>query len=787
LPETRTEAFGTADERVFTFGWDPVTRFKAYEKLSAKIDGTMTELRETRYTYDPDSRRLVTRTETDLTTDSVPYGTYGRTRVWTYAYEYHDENQSRLKIRTIDGPRTDVADTASYEYSAEGFLTRETDALGRTTQYLDHNGRGQPGRVIDANGVETLLTYTARGWPDTIARDSGGAVAWMDLDHDAVGNLTRITRADGSFLALSYDAAHRLHAIENGAGERVEFVLDAAGNPIRQRVRSAAGTVERQLEREFDALGRLHRERGSYGQFVRYDYGDNGYISAVTDALGRATVPGFDNLGRLVSVVDANNAAAAFSFDGEDRVTRVTDQRGLGTEYIYDGFGNLKQITSPDTGHTRYEYDDAGNRTRRVDARGIEVNYRYDALNRLIAVSYPDPAEDTSYHFGNWSLGETPVCTTCNGRLSVIAGPSGYSGYIYDPRGNVVRHTQAVAGAAYTVEYSYDLADNVSAITYPSGRVVEYTRDTLGRVRGITSRENALAAVATVVGNVDYPPFGPVAGFTHGNGLRQSIGYDEDMRVSGIHAGDGAGTDTQSTSYGYDLANNIVRIGDSLRPGNDQDFGYDTLDRLSAANGPYGALGYTYDSVGNRLTRSRERDGGVTTDSYGLDTTSNQLLSVANDNGNPVRLFTFTSNGNLATDTTDPGSEATFTYNTANRLARVQYQGITADYTYNALGQRVKKVLFGGQASISEEYLYDLGGNLIAVLDGNGVAVEEYIYLNGLRVAVFVDPLNEPADSDSDGIADGMDNCPLKPNAGQQDSDGDGAGNACDGPPPGCA
>jgi hypothetical protein len=38
-----------------------------------------------------------------------------------------------------------------------------------------------------------------------------------------------------------------------------------------------------------------------------------------------------------------------------------------------------------------------------------------------------------------------------------------------------------------------------------------------------------------------------------------------------------------------------------------------------------------------------------------------------------------------------------------------------------------------------------------------------------------------PTDGDSDGVADGQDNCPAVANADQLDTDGDGDGNACDG------
>ncbi|UTW46345.1 hypothetical protein KFE80_05540 [bacterium SCSIO 12696] len=66
---------------------------------------------------------------------------------------------------TADGPRTDVNDVTTYTYDAsDNRDTVTNNALGHLTQYLDYNGRGQPRRVIDPNGVETVLTYHVRGW-----------------------------------------------------------------------------------------------------------------------------------------------------------------------------------------------------------------------------------------------------------------------------------------------------------------------------------------------------------------------------------------------------------------------------------------------------------------------------------------------------------------------------------------------------------------------------------------------------------------------------------------------
>lgn len=56
------------------------------------------------------------------------------------------------------------------------------------------------------------------------------------------------------------------------------------------------------------------------------------------------------------------------------------------------------------------------------------------------------------------------------------------------------------------------------------------------------------------------------------------------------------------------------------------------------------------------------------------------------------------------------------------------------------------------------------------------------------RLVIYGDVNSQPSlvDSDSDGVPDTADNCPLIANPGQQDDDNSGRGDACDGLPPGC-
>jgi YD repeat-containing protein len=152
--------------------------------------------------------------------------------------------------------------------------------------------------------------------------------------------------------------------------------------------------------------------------------------------------------------------------------------------------------------------------------------------------------------------------------------------------------------------------------------------------------------------------------------------------------------------YGYDDNRNLTSITGTNTPWYSQTFAYDELNRLISATGRYGSISYTYDDVGNRLTRNT--NGVNETFSYFSGT--NRLQTIAG--GSNPRTFTYDSNGNITGDGT-----LTFICDQNNQLIEVkQGQTTIATYTYNGLGQRVKKVAGG----VTTVYHYDLDGRLIA-------------------------------------------------------------------------
>lgn len=680
LETSRTEAVGTAEERTITTRWDAVFRLPILVTEPGKT---------TAFTYDAQGR-LLTRIETDTVSGST------RTVKNTY------NGQGLLATR--DGPRTDVSDVTIFTYDAQGNLTATTNALGQTTRITAHDAHGRPLTLEDANGAISTLSYDARG--RLISRDVVGSLT--SFEYDGVGNVSKTILPDGSFLLTEYDDAHRLVAIEDNLGNRTEFTLDAAGNRTAETVRDPSSTITRTRSRVYDALNRLIQDIGGGGQETNFEYDVQGNQTAVIDGNDSRTESEYDVLNRLAKSIDPDLGETTFGYDARDNLVSATDAEGLTTTYTYDGLDNLVTQSSPDTGVTQYTYDNAGNRVTQTDARGVLAQYAYDELNRLTSIRYPSAEIDITFSY-DWG-------TNGIGRLTGMTDESGSTGFAYDNRGNLTSETRIIDGVAYTTRYTYDLADRILSITYPSGHEVAYGRDTLGRVASVDV--DVGPAVDSIVSAINYLPFGPMKGLTFGNGLVMSRTFDLDYRLATQVAGS-----VQDFTLAYDAANNITAITNGLDPARSQSFVYDTLDRLAQADGVYGTKDYTYDGIGNRTTFS---------DAAGLDTyyygaTSHHLEAIA---GPGATTFTYDAAGNTVAK-----GALTFAYDDTNRMNEALVSGVVVgEYVYNGKGERVKKTA-GGTTTV---FTYDAQGQLIAESDTDGTVKKEYLYLAGQPIAVLV-------------------------------------------------
>lgn len=119
------------------------------------------------------------------------------------------------------------------------------------------------------------------------------------------------------------------------------------------------------------------------------------------------------------------------------------------------------------------------------------------------------------------------------GRLTSTTHEGGSVAMVYDVRGNLIADTRVIGTRTYATSYAYDAADNLTLLTYPSGRQVEYLRDTMGRVTTVRTRKPATAAWSNIASGIVYQPLSlNVKSFTHGNGLATTNTHTLDYELS---------------------------------------------------------------------------------------------------------------------------------------------------------------------------------------------------------------------------------------------------------------
>jgi RHS repeat-associated protein len=630
-------------------------------------------------------------------------------------------------IETIDGPRIDVSDVTSYTYTAQGLRSSITNALGHTTQITSYDSNNRPLQWTDANGLITQLSYTNAG--ELSQYTVSGQTT--ELHYDGVGNLIGILPPHGAWLYLQYNDARQLIQIEDIAGNTIVYTRDLAGNITLQQTKDAQGQLVYSQQQVFDELSRLIQTIRASGSSETYQYDNNDNLTQVIDAKNQSQSLAYDALNRLVTQTNALNDNTQYYYDAEDNLTQVIDPKGLITQYSYDAFGNQITQHSPDTGLTSYTYDNANNRINQTDARGISTQYSYDALNRLTSITYPNSSSSINYDVSySYDTGAYAI-----GHLSRITDSSGSTEYAYNSLGELITQTQTLGSQSYITQYAYDNTGRLSTMTYPSGKVITYHYNTQAQITDITLDDKG--QITTLMNSASYLPFGGLKQLTFGNGQLLSKSFDLNYQLnhqSLTHTDGQTVEHLQSINYSVDPLGNITQISntaDSLFLTQDYLFDYDALSRLISAQSNLNDYLYRYDRDGNRLQLTI--NGDIVDYTYPLS--SNHLSGIS---GAMSQSLTYDAVGNLiSTHTRD------YTYGDNNRLVQVREGGsLIADYSYNANGQRVSKTryLAGNSTQTTQQtthFIYDKSGNLIAEHQGSGESLNEYVYVNGKRLALI--------------------------------------------------
>jgi len=451
----------------------------------------------------------------------------------------------------------------------------------------------------------------------------------------------------------------------------------------------------------------------------------------------------YDALNDLICAVQKGTSTTAFTTCASASATWRP------RSFVYDSLARLTSATNPESGTITYSYDSNSNLSSKIAPKPnpgstgtVTTNYSYDVLNRLTEKSYVNLSTGPAlYGYDGTSLTGCAVAlptltspTNLVGRRSAMCGGLSSSKWSYDPMGRPLAEARANKGSSSkteTVEYSYNLDGSLFLLAYPSGDILLYTVGGAGRVTQVDDTSNIYAATLT------YAPNGSLAGGVEGPAVIANT-YNDRLQPILLSAYVNQSSPIFSLCYDFHLGvavssspcsfnayttgnnGNVFQILNNVDSTRNAVFAYDGLNRISQANtvnttssNCWGEA-YTIDAWGNLTNRAAApgMSGNCTTEGLSATATNqNQLSGIG---------LQYDAAGNVTTDNIG----GAITYDAENRM--VNYAGYT--YSYDADGMRMEK-------SSGTMYWPGPGGEVLTETSLSGTINEEYIYLNGERIA----------------------------------------------------
>jgi RHS repeat-associated protein len=652
--------------------------------------------------------------------------------VTTYTYDPNGNELTKTTTRTTDSGSVTMITTK--EYDSLGQLIKATDSDGSVI-FVEYNSIRKRSATVDKNGNRTSYEY------------------------DAAGNLIRTTYPDGTTETNTYDAEKNRLASTDRAGRTTQYKYDALNRLVRTIYPDGSIT-----NRDYDATDRVTADVDENGNKTAYEYDAVGRRTKVTDALGNITRFTYDANGNRTSMIDANGNTTSYVYDAlnrrvrtifpdatfttmayaaccessacNERLTSETDQAGNMTSSEYDILGRLTKVINAIGGQTTYAYDEIGNKITQTDPNGNISKWAYDNLGRVLKHTLPLGMSETFTYDGNGNIisktdfnGSTTTYVydasnrlikksyhdssavsftyTATGQRQTVTDSRGVTSYSYDLRDRLVNVTNP---DGTEISYAYDAKGNRTSVTVPSG-ITTFTYDVMNRLKTVTDPDGGETTYA-------YDSVGNRSSITYPNGTSAKYTYDALNRLTKLENLRSDLSIVSSYEYTLGPAGNRIKVTENR--GRVVDYTYDDLYRLTEEKITDAVLGnqtisYTYDPVGNRLTKTDP--GGTTNNIYDAN---DRLINEGDI------IYTYDNNGNTVS-TTDGVDTSTYSYDYENRLIFAQTPISEIDYEYDVDDIRVSSTVNG----IVTKYLVDKNREYAQVLqetDEIGTLIVRYVY-----------------------------------------------------------
>ena len=639
LQTARTLGLGTAEERRIETEW--------HATFSMPTKVTTPEL-ETQYSYSA-AGMLLSMTQTDRTSVTVPYSTNGATRSWTYGYTAVDPTSLIYPegAIAINNPGFEEGQGGDpwYWYIIEGhplswtftptYPGGSTDSgaallAGVWPQAHDYRVRQTVAipadalSVIDRNDLRFTLQWRQYSYPDPAHQDAGGAaLRFLDANGVELSVVSSPVVVNEDLTPQVLVAQAPANATQIAVDLHCDYVVGAHCSTTFDNVSLTYGQADGAPPATLPGLlASVDGPLPGPSDTVSYEYDADANLAAVVNELGHRTeIISVNAVGQPTETRDANGVTTLFTYDAERRIASITTDAGGAlsgtTAFEYDAIGQITRIDTPADPYFLFTYDNARRLTAIENRLGERRTFAYDAMGNVTAIEDRDA-----------------------GGVATAA-----QSFVYDELGRVLR---AIGAASQTSEYGYDRNDNQVSMEDPRGGLYAYGFDALNRLVNETDPDSGVTATAL-------RSDGAAESVTDAESVATTYvrnGWGEIIREVSANRGttdyiyDERGLMTQKTdargavvNYAYDAAGRLLSETFPASPVENVAYVYDQpgaqnhgIGRLANVSAANRSVAFSYDARGNvsEETRLIGVGGGAQTYSvayaFGADDRLTQLV-----------------------------------------------------------------------------------------------------------------------------------------------------------------
>jgi RHS repeat-associated protein len=636
-----------------------------------------------------------------------------------------------------------------------------------------------------ALNAATTTNWTGFTWNNNLlasVKDAEGARVEFEYTNGLVKAAKAYIDSNNYFATrYTYTGNGLLSAVTNANGHWQGFAYDSYGF-----MTSSVPQLGPAAQLEYNRLGfatNIVTPWGAGTRAIRVGVNELGWATNVVYPNGLAETFAFDSMGNLTNMVDMAGRT--------NRLTWLPTGKPASVSRWLDG-------ASPTNVTTAFAYDNQFNTLKITDPMGRAVeSYKLDIQDRPLAVTNLEGRVMTI----NWGLGDyvrsltrfdgTVVSNSYNaaGLLSRVVGPAFTNSFTYYRNGAL----KTADNGNSVVANAFDLAGRLTSQQTVGGgqtNIVAYLFDPVGNVTNVAvantpvqygwtfdEAERPLSLTAQAASNRvsvfqwNYNTNNGLVASVTNAAITESVGYDILDCATNIMWKTASGTTNRSFGFAFNSAGMITNV--SRENGGWTAYTYDSIDRLLsekqyASTGLTYSASWTYDLAGNR-TRSITNS---VTNLYSY--AAGNILT----NFGAGTLVQHDLAGNITNLQYSASLKLSLYWNGRYELTEVKTNGVTAEkYDYDALGRRARIIagtttntfVYSGPHIVAEwsnnvlarsyshgpgvdnilsmttygaatnTYLYlkDAIGSVHALVNTNGVVVEQYRYTAWGEVTVL--------------------------------------------------